>query len=56
MSTDPIVIVGAGPAGLVLALSLAQYKVHVRCGHNVFMHIFFLTHTVGDFGERTQYW
>ena len=29
METDPIVIVGAGPAGLVLALSLARYEIYV---------------------------
>lgn len=31
MDGTPIVIVGAGPAGLVLALSLARYEIHVRC-------------------------
>lgn len=29
MGVEPIIIVGAGPAGLVLALSLAKYEVHV---------------------------
>ncbi|KAH8589013.1 hypothetical protein B0O99DRAFT_459116, partial [Bisporella sp. PMI_857] len=28
MDTSPVVIVGAGPAGLVLALSLARYEIH----------------------------
>lgn len=30
MSKDPIIIVGAGPSGLVLALCLARYEIHVR--------------------------
>ena len=30
MEEIPVIIVGAGPAGLALALSLAKYEVHVR--------------------------
>jgi NADPH-dependent 2,4-dienoyl-CoA reductase/sulfur reductase-like enzyme len=30
MEKIPVIIVGAGPAGLALALSLAKYEVHVR--------------------------
>jgi 2-polyprenyl-6-methoxyphenol hydroxylase-like FAD-dependent oxidoreductase len=26
-----VVIIGAGPAGLVLAIALAHYKIKVRC-------------------------
>jgi 2-polyprenyl-6-methoxyphenol hydroxylase-like FAD-dependent oxidoreductase len=30
MEETPVIIVGAGPAGLALGLSLAKYEVHVR--------------------------
>lgn len=30
MEKIPVIITGAGPAGLALALSLAKYEVHVR--------------------------
>ena len=30
MEEIPVIIVGAGPAGLALGLSLAKYEVHVR--------------------------
>ena len=30
MEKISVIIVGAGPAGLALALSLAKYEVHVR--------------------------
>jgi 2-polyprenyl-6-methoxyphenol hydroxylase-like FAD-dependent oxidoreductase len=29
MEQTPVIIVGAGPAGLALGLSLAKYEVHV---------------------------
>ncbi len=29
MKETPVIIVGAGPSGLVLGLSLAQYEIHV---------------------------
>jgi ribulose 1,5-bisphosphate synthetase/thiazole synthase len=51
MNAEPIVIVGAGPAGLVLALSLARYEI------NVYRLYYFqelsLTCAVGDFRERS---
>jgi flavin-dependent dehydrogenase len=30
MKEAAVVIIGAGPAGLVLAISLAKYKIHVN--------------------------
>jgi 2-polyprenyl-6-methoxyphenol hydroxylase-like FAD-dependent oxidoreductase len=30
MEKTSVIIIGAGPAGLALALSLAKYEVHVR--------------------------
>jgi 2-polyprenyl-6-methoxyphenol hydroxylase-like FAD-dependent oxidoreductase len=37
MEETPVVIVGAGPAGLVLALSLARYEIHVRKVNLIFI-------------------
>jgi thioredoxin reductase len=51
MNAEPIVIVGAGPAGLVLALSLARYEINVYRLH--YFQELSLTCAVGDFRERT---
>jgi thioredoxin reductase len=51
MNAEPIVIVGAGPAGLALALSLARYEINVY--HLHYFQALSLTCAVGDFKERS---
>lgn len=36
MEEIPVAIVGAGPAGLALALSLARYEIHVSEANLIF--------------------
>jgi thioredoxin reductase len=51
MNAEPIVIVGAGPAGLALVLSLARYEINVY--HLHYFQALSLTCAVGDFRERS---
>ena len=39
MEKTSVTIIGAGPAGLALALSLAKYEVHVRCFLFEYIHV-----------------